>query len=148
MGGCLDDAPALAWLSGVLSQRDGYKRRVSIGAGDANTGDFAVFDQDNTAYDELHHAAVGSGSIPGIFAPHVWRDMALMDGGTVYNVDVDSAVRQCKELVEDESQIIVDIAICLPKKEGAFATSKNAFTNYHRSKELHKKINNTNALNW
>ena len=35
-----------------------------------------------------------------------------MDGGTVWNVNIDSAIRQCLEVVDDESDIIVDIAIC------------------------------------
>ena len=44
-GGCIDDAPGIDWLKGLFEQfPDGYKRRVSIGAGNANNGDFEVFD--------------------------------------------------------------------------------------------------------
>jgi hypothetical protein len=35
-----------------------------------------------------------------------------MDGGTIYNVDVESAINQCREVVDDDADIIVDIAIC------------------------------------
>ena len=36
-----------------------------------------------------------------------------MDGGTVYNVDMEGAVRQCMDgIVDDESKIIVDVFIC------------------------------------
>ena len=35
-----------------------------------------------------------------------------MDGGTIYNVDVTSAIEQCREVVDDDADIIVDIAIC------------------------------------
>ena len=59
--------------------------------------------------------------------------MSLMDGGTIFNVNVNSAIHQCLELVEDESQIIVDIAICMPKKQVGFEATKSAITNYHRS---------------
>ena len=35
-----------------------------------------------------------------------------MDGGTVYNINIEAAVRQCMEIVDDESKIIVDVYIC------------------------------------
>ena len=76
---------------------------MSIGAGNANNGDFEIFDQNNTDFDEIHIAAMGSSSIPGIFAPTVYRDMSLVDGGTIFNVNINSAVHQCLDLVEDES---------------------------------------------
>ena len=71
-----------------------------------------------------------------------------MDGGTVFNVNLNSAVQQCLELVEDQSQIIVDIAICMPETKVGFETSKNAMTNYFNAKGLHRKINSANAMNW
>ena len=35
-----------------------------------------------------------------------------MDGGTVWNTNLVSAVDRCLEQVDDESQIIIDIALC------------------------------------
>ena len=69
-GGCLDDTPALNLFDQILQQfPDGYQRRVTIGAVDANTGDSVKFDQDNTAFADLHQRALASGSIPLIFPP-------------------------------------------------------------------------------
>ena len=89
---------------------------MTLGAGNVDNGDFETFDQVNTPFDELHYAALASGSIPGVFPPVQWRDMNLMDGGTIYDVNINSAVHQCLDLVEDESQIIIDVAICAPEK--------------------------------
>ena len=38
--------------------------------------------------------------------------MNLMDGGTVWNVNVNSAVRQCMDMGYDQSDIIVDVLVC------------------------------------
>ena len=38
--------------------------------------------------------------------------MTLMDGGTVYDINVEGAIRRCKEIVEDESDIILDMVMC------------------------------------
>ena len=35
-----------------------------------------------------------------------------MDGGTVYNINLEGAVQQCLDLVDSESKIIVDVFIC------------------------------------
>ena len=121
---------------------------MTLGAGNVDNGDFETFDQVNTPFDELHYAALASGSIPGVFPPVQWRDMNLMDGGTIYDVNINSAVHQCLELVEDESQIIVDVAICAPEKVVGFETVKNAAKNYWRSQGLHRKTNGMNAINW
>ena len=96
----------------LLDFPDGYKRRITVASGDANTGDFVTFDQTNMPFSNLHQAALASGSIPGVFPPQLMGDMALMDGGTIYDVNVVSAVQQCLEIVDDESKIIIDIAIC------------------------------------
>ena len=35
-----------------------------------------------------------------------------MDGGTVFNLNIVSAIDKCKEMVEDDSQITLDIVMC------------------------------------
>ena len=36
----------------------------------------------------------------------------FMDGGTVWNVNLSSAVQHCMEIVDDYADITVDVAIC------------------------------------
>lgn len=71
-----------------------------------------TFDQTNMPFTNLHQAALASGSIPGVFPPQLMNGMSLMDGGTIHDVNVVSAIQQCLEVVDDESKIIIDIAIC------------------------------------
>ena len=82
-------------------------------------------------WSELHLAAFASSSIPGIFPPMHFKDMVLMDGGTIWDVNINSAIEQCKDLgVTDPSKIIVDISICGVPPYGSFTPSKNAFENF------------------
>jgi len=56
-----------------------------------------------------------------------------MDGGTVYNTNLVSAVNRCKEIVgDDESKIIVDIVVCSSHDLPAWTETKNAMSNYLR----------------
>ena len=77
----------------LLTFPDGYKRRITVASGDANTGDFVTFDQTNMPFSNLHQAALASGSIPGVFPPQLLDGMVLMDGGTIHDVNVISAVQ-------------------------------------------------------
>jgi len=35
-----------------------------------------------------------------------------MDGGTVWNTNLVSAVERCREIVDDDSQITLDVIVC------------------------------------
>ena len=70
----------------------GILRNFTVAACDANTGDYMTFDQTNTNFDELPQVCTSSGSIPVAFAPQHYKNMVLMDGGTVWNLNVDSAI--------------------------------------------------------
>ena len=71
---------------------DGVKRRWATAAGDYGTGEFHVFDHNNTPYEDIPDAAVASSSIPGIFPPHHYNGRYYMDGGTISNLNLNSAV--------------------------------------------------------
>ena len=61
------------------------------------------------------------------------ENMTLMDGGTIYDVNVVSAIQQCMEVVDDESKITIDIAICSPPGNEGFDVTRNAADNYLRA---------------
>ena len=79
------------------------------------TGRVHFFTDDNVSVADGHHAAFSSTCIPGAFPPHEW----IIDGVTNYfsdnfmiaNANPDSAIKQCLELVDDESQITVDVLL-------------------------------------
>jgi hypothetical protein len=47
--------------------------------------------------------------VPFIFPYVEFEDKVLIDGGSVWNLDIVSAVERCRELVDDDSKIFVDV---------------------------------------
>jgi len=87
------------------------KRRLAFGTTDVNTGDYHPFYENAT---DPVKATISSASIPFVF-PHQEfpdLDLVLMDGGTVYNINLVSAVHRCREVVDDDSKIVLDILDC------------------------------------
>ena len=41
--------------------------------------------------------------------------MSLVDGGLFNNLDLADAILKCREIVDDDSKIIVDIIMCFDK---------------------------------
>jgi predicted acylesterase/phospholipase RssA len=147
-GGVIDDSPALQFLRDTLAQfPEGYKRRVSLAAADVNTGEYVIFDQENTSWDDLSQAALSSGSIPGVFPPQHFAGRVLMDGGTIWDVNIDSAVQQCLGIVDNLEDITIDVAICgysdITEHEEA---SKRAINNYLRSWDIKRYFSGMNAI--
>jgi predicted acylesterase/phospholipase RssA len=63
-------------------------------------------------YSEFAQAALSSSSIPGFFPPQHFKSHVLMDGGTVWNVNIDSAVNQCREMGATNEEITIDVLVC------------------------------------
>lgn len=112
--GLVDNSPLVRFLTKTMYDFEKLEKRISLGAVNVDTGEFTVFDQTNTYFTDMVQAAVSSSSIPGVFPPHVWHDGrgTFMDGGTVYNTNVNSAILQCLEVVDDESKITIDVFVC------------------------------------
>lgn len=62
--------------------------------------------------------------------------MVMIDGGPAHVVDIVSAVLRCREQVDDDSQINVDILVCGSPTLGGWTDSNDAFTNYMRYKDI------------
>ena len=71
-----------------------------------------------------------------LFQPRHWNGHTLMDGGTAWGVNVSSAINQCLELVDDPSDIIIDILICgyYPPVRGT--VSGKAGNNYQTAQDI------------
>ena len=96
----------------------------------------------------MPRAAVTSASIPGVFPPHVWEGRGIfMDGGTVYNVNMESAIEQCLEVVDDEAKITVDLFVCGPEPEPIEETGiAKSISNIMRSRAIHADATSTNTI--
>ena len=117
-----------------------------MAAVNVETGKYETFDQTNTAFEEAPQAAMSSSSIPGVFPPQHFKDMYLMDGGTVWDVNVDSAVRQCLAMGYDQKDIIVDIAICGYSAPVDEPKTSNTIQNWFQNKAVHDYNNGSNAV--
>ena len=89
--GLLDSSPAVAFLTDLIAGGE-IRRNFAFNAVDVNSGDYEVFTQDNTTFEEIPTAAFASGSIPTVFPPQYLHGFILMDGGTVWNINVDTAI--------------------------------------------------------
>ena len=148
MGGAVDNSPLRTFLRQVVQQFPGYGRRVTMGSVEVGSGTYTEFDQTNTEFSELSDAAVASASIPFVFPPLIWEGRGtFMDGGTVYNINIEGAVRQCMDIVDDESKIIMDVLICgAPEGPEAWTEDGNGWQNYFRGREIRKYYGNTDSL--
>lgn len=60
-----------------------------------------------------------------------------MDGGTVWNTNLVSAVQRCREKVDDDSKITIDIVVCFGYSiDGKYSSSANTVDNYIRYKTI------------
>ena len=111
--GIFDISPGIKWVTDQFGDRT-VKKKVTMAAVDADMGTYEQFDY-NATYtqpSDLIQSAFASSSIPGVFE-HIQRgNMTLIDGGTVFNINVEGAIRRCKEVVDDEKDIIVDMIMC------------------------------------
>lgn len=83
---------------------------MAVSCVDVENGNYVVF---NETVSNPTKAVVSSASIPFVFPHQTWPDNVIcMDGGTVWNTNLATAIQRCEELVDDHSQIIVDVIIC------------------------------------
>ena len=145
----MDNGPLLRYLTDQLYNfPEGAKRRISLGAVNVETGEFEVFDQTNTVFQDFPRAAVASSSIPGVFPPHVWKGRGIfMDGGTVYNTNMTSAIQQCLDMVDDETKITIDLMVCSPPDTPPVIDDPaKTIGNVLRSRNIHKDYSGTNNI--
>ena len=103
-------------------------------------------DQTNTVIEDLAQSALSSGSIPAVFAPQHLNGYVFMDGGTVWNTNLNSAVQQCMEIVDDYSDIIVDVAVCGYSSVHTTEETGTTMENYQTSRDINAYYSNTSSI--
>jgi predicted acylesterase/phospholipase RssA len=85
------------------------KRKFTVGVTDATNIKSLSFDIDKeTNKTKILDLIIASTSMPFVFPYQKHNDSIYVDGGVLLNVDARSAIRRCKEIVDDEKDIIVD----------------------------------------
>ena len=102
--------------------------------------------QENTVYEDLAQSSLSSGSIPVVFPPQKLKDYVFMDGGTVWNVNLNSAIDQCMEIVDSYEDIIVDVAICDYAEHPSAEDTKNAAKNWLNAQMIRFYYNGNDSL--
>lgn len=82
----------------IMTNFTDYARPITIAAAEVNTGEYFIFNQTTVPYNQIARASVSSASMPAVFAPQIWEGYGVfMDGGTIKNVNIQSAIKQCLE---------------------------------------------------
>jgi hypothetical protein len=63
-------------------------------------------------------------------------DVICMDGGSVWNTNMVSAIERCREEVDDDSQITLDIVLCQGAELPAWDSKGKAEESYLRYKDI------------
>lgn len=110
--GVFNTAPLYDFLTNFFNEHGPeIKKKIVVSSVDANTGAYTLFNE--TCPDPVK-AIVSSAAIPFIFPSQVWenRHVIAIDGGSVWNTNLVSAVQRCREIVDDDSKITIDIIVC------------------------------------
>ena len=110
--GAFDTSPLNQTLHGFLNQFGGkLKRKFVVSCSDVNSGSYVLFNESDS---DPVKQIISSAAIPFVF-PHInWdeSDVVCMDGGMIYNTNLVSAVQRCRDEVDDDSLITLDILVC------------------------------------
>lgn len=138
--GVLDNTPLWKFLNDTIAETGATKihRKLVISAGDVNTGSYHAFNE-SVGIENLATVIKASASIPGAFPPTHFQGGTYMDGGTIWNTNLVTAIKRCLETVQDESQIVLDVIISDSiYEQEEDKVSKDAFDNYMRQQEFKK----------
>ena len=114
--GVFNTAPLGKYIADFLAEHDNtFQRKFVVSAVDVNSGSYRLYDE---TYDDPVKAVLSSSAIPFVFPNQKHPDGAVdMDGGTVFGLNLVSAVQRCREIVDDDSKITIDIIVCHDVKE-------------------------------
>ena len=119
-----DTSPMEDTIRGVMNQNPGYKKRITIGTAEVNTGEFLEWDQDNTTYYDMARVSVASAAVPIFFPPVEHEGHLLMDGGTIWDINLSSAINQCHQMGASNEEITVDMTYWLLRHKPGHAAGR------------------------
>jgi len=139
--GIFNTAPLEAYVREFWDRHgSSFKRRIVATSVDSNSG--AVINETEDTTDPIK-AIISSASIPFVFPSQVWPDgRVAMDGGAAWSVNLVSAVHRCREIVDDDSQINIDIVtVHGGKKQKAWENKGKTDSNWLRYEDIKEHYN-------
>lgn len=129
--GALDDGPLLTLLTNIHNERDQtLRRKFIVSAVDVNSGNYISFDGETLPKEHVPLATISSASLPFIFPHRQIGDYVLMDGGTVWNTNIATAIEKCEEIEPNDSKIIIDIVLCGDHEMHSEMDTGNSINNF------------------
>ena len=133
-------------MKSILAPFDKVKRKFVVSSVDVDTGEYMAYTEKTVNLEEIPYAALASGSIPAVFPPMHFDGRYLMDGGTVWNTNANTAVNKCRDMGYDDEKIIVDVVSCHFYEEPETVVSNNAFENWMVARSIKEFYMGQNAL--
>jgi len=132
--GIYDTTPLLNTLTTAFAQLGGkIQRMIVVASVDSNNGDYITYTEKNSKVEEMPQRLVASSSVPFVFPHQIINGRTMMDGGTVWNTNLGSAVDRCREMVDKDEDIVMDVIICTGGKLDAINATGDTIENYMRS---------------
>lgn len=136
--GMVNTAPLKEFVKKFFGEHGyGLKRKVAFGGVNAANGNYEVFNETLSDEDKIN-GIMTSSAIPFVFPSQHWtfnnEAFIGIDGGSVWNLNLVSAIQRCKEIVDDESKITIDVIDCLTYKSPDYTDEarKNTIENFLR----------------
>ena len=109
-GGLFDNSPMENYLADFFQNFDKIERKITLAAMNIETGEYTRWDE-SIGLENLPRVIRASGSVPFFFSPTEHEGNIYIDGGINWNVNVVDAIERCREVVDDDDHIVLDIAI-------------------------------------
>jgi hypothetical protein len=134
--GLYDTSPLHEFIKDYFESRT-INRHLHINSVDAQTGDVVGFDETNTI-SELITGLCASTAVPFVFPPVKYKGHILMDGGVAWNLDIASAIIKCRNLVDSDDKIFLDVIDVDQALNQVHVWNKtgNSVQNYLRARSL------------
>jgi predicted acylesterase/phospholipase RssA len=144
-----DNTPFLKYLTDNLeSLGDKLHRKYTIGAVDAYIAKTIIINE-TVGTQEIPKSVVASAAIPGLFPYSLHQNKTLIDGGTIDNVNIRGGIEQCRQIVDDDSLITIDVIMTNPINTHTTMnmSKQKSYTIYERAKQVAAESNNFWYLN-
>jgi len=127
---------------------------VIVSSVNIETGEYndIELDQEFMSVDQIVSSIVASAAVPMAFPPENMNKydepQVLMDGGTVWNINMETGIRACMSMegIESPSQIEIDIIDCNGNSLTEFEGEHNTVKNLSRAWQIRKYYSSMNDI--
>lgn len=107
--GLYDTSPYLNTLAEIEKLLPkGFHRKLVVGMSDINSG-FVTTVEETVGVERMHKYLQASAATPGFFPPVPDGNSTFADGSVLMSVDIVGAIDRCRESVENDEDIILDV---------------------------------------